>query len=256
MKKHVFESLTDFYADSTNKTRSLIYKTHERLDRKSFVGLSYAETQQYKFSYPLGVEELSRFSSIEIQKSEKVRYYNQFDGHDIDIERLYESMDFLIDHRYIKKQPKAIDIFVNVAENCEVDYSQMLSKTYAATKTIDYLESLGVRCALYAVICFIPKFKYGKKARYGTEPIIIEVCIKNHHDSLNLGTICTAISPWMLRQHVFLWLAGNIAGIHENFGYATRIPQSEIPQNSIVIDTADCLSVNKANQFIQNLKVA
>lgn len=252
MKKHVFDSLSAFFADITNKTGNGDFLSRLNRDYKSWIGLSKAELKQYQFSYPIGVAELKNFKEIEIQKAEKIRYFNQFDGFDIDIDRMLENLDFLIDERRRKRLPKTIDIYVNICEGADISYSNMLNKTYAAAKIIDHLESLGVRCALYSVISLNVKFN----SRRQREHHIVEICVKNYHDNLNLGALCTAISPWMLRHWGSCWLAGNIPDIAYECGRPAYIPSEAVTPNSIVIDTNQCLSVNTANSRIQSLKIA
>ena len=241
MKKHVFDSLTDFYTDIKNDSKSPCYDHSINRNDKSWVGLSYDELQKYKFSYPVGVAELKHFKEA-----------NQFDGFDIDVDRMYEHTDFILDERKLKKLPKSIDIFVNVAESCNVNYRSMLNKTYTATKIIDHLESLGVRCALYAVIAIkIERINTG----VDRDPTVIEVCIKNHHDNLNLGAVCASISPWMLRYFGASWIYGKLSNVREGAGYPTSIPKESLTPNCIVIDTNQCMDLYEANEFIEKIKI-
>ena len=251
MKKHLFNSLREFYADIRNVVKSPNFELYERRNDPVWVGLSHTEIMQSRFSYPLGVEKLKNFKEVKVEKDLKVKYWNQFDGFDIDVDRMYSNLDFLLDTRKVRKLPKTIDIYVNVSERSGIDYNAMLNKTYAAVKIIDHLESLGVRCAVYACAAFRPKI--GKTKFTATE--YLEVCVKDYHDSVNLGALCTAISPWMLRQHIICWIIGHIRGIYLN-GVASpeRLPTGEL--SGIIIDNGSCLSLPDANHFIETIKVA
>ncbi|HAH24971.1 MAG TPA: hypothetical protein DCL77_14655 [Prolixibacteraceae bacterium] len=251
MKKHLFNSLTDFYAAIVNKVNAPDYQRLEVYDDPEWKGLSLYEIKKSKFSYPLGIQELAKFKDIEVEKAMNVKFWNQFDGFDIDVDRMYENMDFLLDTRKVKKLPKAIDIYVNIGEHCGIEYKDMMCKTYVAVKIIDRLESLGVRCAVYACSSSYIKFhsgEYSKKANY------VEVCIKNHNEALNIGAICTAISPWMFRQWILLYIMGNCNGVSIN-GISRTAP---LPTDlkGIIINTGSCLTTHSANNFIQSVKVA
>jgi hypothetical protein len=253
MKKRSFDSLTDFFADIKNRTRCKFFDCTK--DMTKWIGLNYSDVLNYKFSYPIGVTELSRFKEAIVEKPEKIRVYNQFDGYDIDVERMYENMDFIIDERKVKKLPKTIDIFVNICENSQISYQSMLNKTYAATKIIDHLESLGVRCSLYCVISFYLYITNGKRGYFESEPTVIEICVKNYHDNLNLGAVCTAISPWLFRYWGLNWIWGNYKNVDETVGRATQIPKESLTPNCIVIDNKECLNVYEANEFIEKIKI-
>jgi len=250
MKKHLFNSLRDFYADVRNVVKSEKFSVYENMNDPDWRGLSLAEINLSYFSYPVGVEKLKHYKDVKVEKDLKVKFWSDFDGYDIDIERLHDGLDCLIDTRKVRKLPKTIDIYVNVSEGCQVDYNHMLNKTYAAVKIVDHLESLGVRCAVFACAAFRPKLKTTFSA---TE--YLEVCVKNYQDSVNLGALCTAISPWMLRQHIILWIIGHIRGINWN-GIASpeRLPSGEL--SGIIIDNGSCLNLDSANRFIETIKVA
>jgi hypothetical protein len=250
MKKHYYDSLSDFYDDIKNLVSSPRYNWRKDYDRPHFTGLSRSEILKSQYSYPFGVEKLRNLANFEIQKDIKIRYWDQFDGFDIDIDRMYSDLDFLRNERKQRKLPKTMDIFINISENCDITYSAMLNKTYAALKIIDHLETLGVRTALYACISCLPKVN----GRY-IEPLYIEICIKRHADDVNLGALCTAISPWFFRHWFFLWIEGRYKNLDVVIGQATTIPESEA-QKGITIDNGQCLNLYMANTFISSLKIA
>lgn len=250
MKKHCYNSLSDFYADVKNVVKAPMFDYYNRYEQKSWIGLSNDEIKQSLYSYSVGVEKLSHFSEVKVEKDIRIKYWNQFDGFDIDVDRMYDNLDFLLDTRRQRKLPKTIDIYVNIIESWKIGYNQMLIKAYAALSIIDKLETLGVRCAVYACSAFNPKV--GKNKFLPTE--YLEVCIKNYHDPVNIGALCTAISPWMFRHHMILWTIGHIPNIDLNgVSQPERLPSG---LTGIIIEKRQCLDLNEANQFIQNIKVA
>jgi len=258
MKRRSYNSLREFYADITAPTSGkartdfISYEVH---NSESFKGLAITEINRSKYGYEVGVEKLRHFKDVEVEKDTRVKYWNQFDGYDIDVDRMYDNLDFLLDTRRQRKLPKTMDIYVNIGENRETGYDKMLNKTYTAIKVIDRLESLGVRCAVYACAPALPVINTSLgKDRYG-ELNYLEICVKNYHDALNTGAICAAISPWMLRHWIFLWRISHIEKIQldEGLSYSQKMPADTV---GIIIETGSCLEISEANRFIETIKVA
>jgi len=253
MKKLYYNSLSEFYDDVKNVDRHQYFDYMLNSDRAEFTGLSLSKINQSKFTYDLGVDALKKLVDVTIEKDEKMKFWNQFDGYDIDIDRMYEGMDFLLDTRKQKKQPKTVDLFVNITEGVDVSYKAMLNKTYAALKIIDHLESLGIRTALYASIASTEILGTGKSKLRG-EQYYIEICLKNHSDSVNMGALCTAISPWFFRHWVLAFMVGRNRNINANFvGFVSSIPVGEA--KGIVIQSGQCHTLVAANKFIESINV-
>lgn len=251
MKKRVFNNLSDFYKDITNDTNAFEFNYFKEKNRKDFYGISMEDIEKYKHSYPTGVAMLKHLKDFKVEKYERIKYYNSFDGFDIDVDRMYDG-DFLIDNKKKRKLPKVIDVFVNISENANVDYSEMLQKTYATLKVVDHLESLGVRVGVFCCMALRKKYKSGHYAKNTT---LIEISVKKPEDSVNLGALCTSISPWFFRYHGFQYLRGKEEKLASTIGYGVEIPRSEIPKNAIVIETGQCLNEYESNNFIENIKV-
>lgn len=248
MKKHYYDSLTSFYNDVKNTANNPQFEEERTENNPRFRGLSLSEIRRSQYSYKVGVEKLRAMKDFEFQRDEKIKFWDSFDGFDIDIDRMYSDLDFLRNERKVRKLPKTVDIFINVTENSKVDYDLMLNKTYAALKIIDHLETLGVRTALYACIslsAFLPS---------GTEDMYLEICIKQHSHDVNLGALCTAISPWFFRYWFFLWIYGHYSHIGFGIGRAQNIPLSE-RQKGIVIDQGMCMNLRSSNNFIDSIKL-
>ena len=250
MKRHCYSSLSNFYDNVKNVVGTKAFHIYEANDDPKWMGLSLSDIHKFKFSYPLGVERLSHFKDFEIQKDINVKFYNQFDGYDIDIDRMMDNLDFLLDTRKKRLLPKAVDIYIQIGEPSLVGYSEMLCKTYAAIKIIDKLETHNVRCAVYACNSFRTICKNRKNEQDG----YLEVCIKNHADTINLGAICTAISPWVFRHFFLLHLIGHFpdVDIHNGCSYTYPMPSD---LSGIIIRAGQCHEIESANKFIETIKL-
>jgi hypothetical protein len=248
MKRHVYSSLKAFYDDIQNVVKTPRFESDKRNDDAKFNGLSLAEINRNQFSYPFGVEKLKAFNDFKVEKDIKVKYWSDLDGQEIDIDRMLEDRNFLLDIRKKRLLPKTIDIYVNIGEGCYTNYNDLLCKTFAALKIVDKLETIGVRCAVYACLSFIPVYSKG----YPGENDMIEICVKNHADNVNLGALCTAISPWMLRYWMMLFVIGRYPGVNVGVARPQRMPADT---TGIVIDFGFCLTRDTANKFIESIKL-
>lgn len=255
MRKHYYDSLSDFYRDIRNVADHPEFDEQLLKDRPYFTGLSLSEIMESKYSYQPGVERIRKMAEVKVEADVKIRFFDSFDGYDIDIDRMYSDLDFLINSKRIRKRPKTMDIFINITESRAVDYASMLNKTYACLRIVDHLESLGVRTAVNVCMPVTPY--YGKRHRNGNgNPFYIEIKVKNYSDSVNLGALCTAISPWFFRHWVFAWVVGHDKKIDTSgIGYVTPMPPDE-GRNGILINTGQCRTISDANNFIESLKVA
>jgi hypothetical protein len=240
--------LKSFYDDVTNVVKASYFNRLLSHDHSSWVGLSLYEIGKNKFSYPVGVDKINKFSDFTVTKDTKVKYWNAYDGHEIDIDRMLDDLDFLQDTRKVRNLPKTADIYINVSEASSVSYEDMLCKTYSAIKIADKLETIGVRCAIYACA----SLRTNTNQQRGKEEVYIEVAVKQHADALNIGVLCAAISPWMLRHWFILFITGHYYDIDETVGTPQRMPPD---LKGIIIDTGMCLNMVTANKFIESIKM-
>jgi len=249
MKKHSFNTLTDFYSDVKNHIGHFRYVQYENYDRPNFEGLSKSEIYQSKFSYDIGVHELEKLNKVKFVQPKWEKYRNTFDGYDIDLERMYEGQNFLINRRKRRNLPKTADIFVSLAEPAKVTYNELLMKSYTALRIIDQLESQGVRTAVYV---------FNAIETRGLRPnfeLYVEVCVKDYTQHANIAALSTAISPWMLRRWMFLWVRGYYP-VSTGLGSPLHIRKENFPKGSIVINQGECLSQYSANRFIENINIS
>lgn len=254
MKSRIYDNISAFFEDLKDHHNNPDFPKRFSNDNKSFTGLSLSDIQKFRYSYPFGVEKLRQMQDVKFEKPVKVRYYDSFDGYDIDIDRMQEGMDFLVNTRKVRKLPKAIDIVVNVAENCYIGYESMLHKTYAALKITDQLETAGVRVAVWVAFSSEDSGRNTEKNRW--EDAYVEICVKQYADPVNLGALCTTISPWFMRHWILLWLTSRWPITAAGMGQAVAIPANMKRPGTITIESGECLSANSANQFINQLKVA
>lgn len=247
MKKHLYHSLSEFYSDIQNHYKTNLYESLERMDDPSFTGLPLSEIRKFKYSYPVGVDKIRNLPDFEMKSKVKVKYWDQFDGFDIDIDRMYSDLDFLRNERKISRLPRTMDIYINFTESAAIGYSAMLMKAYTALKITDHLETLGVRTALFACSVSKPDVAIGND-----DPYFIEICVKNYSDPVNLGALCTAISPWMSRYWEFLWAAGHYQYLGSSIGKAVNFPEG---LKGIIIDKRQCHDLNGARNFIERIKI-
>jgi hypothetical protein len=250
MKRHCYNSLGAFYKDVTNDVNAKYFPIKQADDRSNFYGLSLAQVKKSQFSYAVGVEKIEQFKDVAVEKDITVKFWNQFDGFDIDVERMWDNLDFLLDNRKKRSLPKTVDVYINIGEGFMVHYDDLLCKTYAAIKIVDRLETLGVRCAVYACASFKPMYNGSKQG----EDTYIEISVKQYADTLNMGALCTAISPWMLRYWFILFIAGKDANVSPEQGIAIAIPMPK-DTTGIIIETGACLDKRTANKFIESIKV-
>lgn len=247
MKKHLYNSLSEFYDDVKNHYNTDFYRYLEQRDDPGFTGLSLKQIKEYKFSYPVGVDKIRSLPDFEMQGKVKIKYWDQFDGFDIDIDRMYSDLDFLLNERKVSKLPKTMDVFINFVEPAHTDYTCMLMKAYTALKITDHLETLGVRTGLFACSVSKPRVTQGDDS-----PYFIEICVKQYSDPINLGALCTAISPWMSRYWEFLWAAGHYQYLSHGVGNAINFPPE---LKGIIIDTRQCHTLTAAKDFINSIQL-
>lgn len=251
MRKHYYNSLSEFYSDIRNVAGHAEFDSQLQRDREHFTGLSLSEILKSKFSYQPGVERIRNMAEVKIEADVKIRYFDSFDGYDIDIDRMYSDLDFLINSKRILKVPKTMDVFLNITESGSVNYNALLNKTYTTLRIVDHLESLGVRTSVNVCMPITPCYPGYKKG----EQFYIEVNVKKHAESVNLGALCTAISPWFFRHWVFCWIVGRDRRIDTSgIGYVTPMPSDEA-RKGILIDTGECHTLSEANSFIQSIKL-
>lgn len=244
--EYKFDSVFEFYnsavqlEDTGNKE---LFEKHMERNNPDFIGLPKEKILNSKFSYKEGLQELRNISDIDnlaLGGSSFKTKWSDFDGDDMDMERLMEGSPFLLMKRRqfgTKKGGKFVTLKVVVSENCFVEAEEMLWKTYTAAKVSDKLEKEGYRLKIIAVVnttdvgTFKGKYVSGYK---------VEVTLKEFSSPLNLPLLITCISPWFFRRWVFLF---KTAKVNCRSTLGRSIPISENSTKEIlIINNQECLS--------------
>lgn len=173
-----------------------------------WVGIPFKSIEKHKFSYKEGLDKLKKLEAeLALGGSKKQYRWNEFDGDDISMERMYEGMPYMA--KRIKQlgdgNGKFVTIHVSVCENANVGADELLHKAYTAMQLIDLIEGLGYRVAVEA---YMDSRDPGVYKGITMSTLHTAVTIKRFEDPLNKPLLLTCISPWFLRYHMFrFWYA-------------------------------------------------
>lgn len=264
-------SIYEFYKDIDNfeKTdKSKIFgdlkrfKKYKTSDEAFFRGLPLAEIQNHKYQYPKPLEFIKNGLNINLNFgfNSKKYEFNEFDGDDMNFDRFIDGFPAFskrVTKHNNKRIGKVINIFVNIAENCNISAEQLLSKAKFTIKLIDYLESCNFRTQVY---CMTACSDYGKFSDYeGYVNFGTKICIKKAEDNCNLNLIYNLISPWFFRYYLFLV---QVKSYRASYGLGCAEPLhkvfDDIPEKSditnIIIDKEECLDEEGIDKKIKQLQ--
>lgn len=207
-----------------------------------WVGIPFKNIEKHKFSYKEGLDKLKQLEiELALGGSKKQYKWNEFDGDDISMERMYEGMPYMA--KRVKQlgdgTGKFVTIHVNVCENCNVSADQLLHKAYTAMQLIDLVEGLGYRVAVEA---YMDSKNPGTYKGTTMKTLHTAVTIKRFEDPLNKPLLLTCISPWFLRYHIFRFWCAKFQMSH-GFGSAYD-PGYKDTKEDIYIKQGECLSEN------------
>lgn len=253
---YTYDSLQDFYdaalvpAPEGDK-RDL--ELHLKRDESYFRGMSLDEIQKNKYCYKKGLDSLKELElDINVGGSKHLFTYNEFDGDDLNYDRLLEGFPAM--KKRIKTHGigsgRLINVYVVISENCCVNAEDMLNKAYTAIQIVDMLENMGYRVAVYACDSTLDvngRWKDKTCVRYE-----VRICLKRHEDSLNKGLILNGISPWFFRYFIFAHQKGHYKN-SPGMGRATLM-QLEQTKENIVINCGQCLSKDSADRKIKEIE--
>lgn len=249
VKTFHYQDLAEFHAELEDhrKKRPSIEEAADHSSSDDFVGMPIRKVKnELKWSWPEGAEMLSHLpelGQVENAHSGKVKTWSHYDGDTMCVERFRDDRPFLR-RRQKKRTARVQRVVISITESGIVDADDMIWKTYAAARIIDDLESQGVRCEVLAYIGVT--YKHDVKKGF--------ITLKRPNECLNIGSICTAISPWMLRVWGFHWIDAKYG--YKPSGYGQPVEYKPDPElEEIVINRGDCLSKSSAIKFIQNLSI-
>ena len=252
--KKTFENLDDFYEASsiiTNTGNELKYNKIANEEDINFLGLSLAEIKKSKYSYSKGLNSLKEIETDNWLTGNHIYKYDELDGDDINYDRLLDGFPALIKRIKSKNNGlnRIVNIHVNIAENSDVSYKDMLYKTYTTIRIIDMLENKGYRVGVY--VCAISSYT-GKYKSTNVEKLDIRICIKKPEEPVIKPLLLTCISPWFFRYYIFCYY-NSILDTNIGLGSAKKL--SEISDTKdIYIDNGECLTYDLAKFKIESIK--
>lgn len=250
-----YDSISDFYKHSDIVTKEGDKERHEKeslTDSPLFRGLDTATILNSKYCYKSGIDAIKNIELTSNIGGSAIKYkYDETDGDDMNYDRMLDGFPAML--KRVRKKGygtgKFVDIYINISENCNIDYSKMINKAHAAIQLIDFLEKNGFRVAVYS--CDYTNDPSGTyKGQTGVQ-YSLEVCLKKHEDSLNLGLILTGVSPWFFRYHMF---KHQIASYNPSVDLGQSIPCNKKEDGyNIIIDKGECLSEESAKSKIEQV---
>lgn len=252
--KKTFENLDDFYKASsivTNTGNKLKYDKIACENDADFLGLDLVEIKKSKYSYSEGLDNLKEIETDDWLTGNHVYKYDELDGDDINYDRLLDGFPALVKRIKSKNNGfnRIVNIHVNIAENCNVSYKNMLYKTYTTIRIIDMLENKGYRVGVY--VCAISS-NTGKYKSANVEKLDIRICIKKPEEPVIKPLLLTCISPWFFRYYIFCYY-NSILDTNIELGFAKKLSKISDTKD-IYIDNGECLTCNLAEFKIESIK--
>lgn len=252
--KKTFENLDDFYKASsivTNTGNKLKYDKIACENDADFLGLDLVEIKKSKYSYSEGLDNLKEIETDDWLTGNHVYKYDELDGDDINYDRLLDGFPALVKRIKSKNNGfnRIVNIHVNIAENCNVSYKNMLYKTYTTIRIIDMLENKGYRVGVY--VCAISS-NTGKYKSANVEKLDIRICIKKPEEPVIKPLLLTCISPWFFRYYIFCYY-NSILDTNIGLGFAKKLSKISDTKD-IYIDNGECLTCNLAEFKIESIK--
>lgn len=254
---YTYENIQDFYNASNNCTSNgheSRWKEHSIRDEESWIGLDLSNILKSKYSYEKGLDALKELEIDSPLGGSCCKFiYDEFDGDDVNYDRLIDGFPAL--RKRVRKEGigsgRMINIHINVAENCNIEYKSFLSKAYTAMQIVDYLEKRGYRVGVYSC-AYSLGFANENYDRSSKDDYNLKVCIKKPEDPLIKGLILATISPWFFRHHIFKHMAATNK-VTSSLGRSTTLGIKSTKEN-IYIDNGECLDNNASQRKIEEIK--
>lgn len=255
--KHTYENIYDFYNacdNLLNTGNASMYKEMNERDDPCWVGLSLNDIQNSKYSYDKGLENLKEIEIDSLGGSSIHYKYDEFDGDDINFDRLLDGFPALRKRTQKKGlgTGKNISIYINIAEHCGISKDKFLIKAYATMRIVDALETMGYRTTVYSCVATKNLGKTKIDDKYHEINYQVDVCIKKAEDPLIKGLLLTGISPWFFRYHIFKHMCAN----HKTYYGLGRPDKIDIKntKETILIDNGECLTEEDVEKKIKQIK--
>lgn len=251
-----FPSLHKFYTECDiidYKLQDGAY-TWEELDQEvdeEWVGLNRTQIINSKYNYLEGLKELQQLKEdIFLGGTKRMYKWDEFDGDDMNYDRYIEGFPAM-QKRYRSHGSNSgnfVKIHVSIGENYCVGFSEMLNRSYAVMRLIDYLENMNYRITVVVYFEVLQAISY--RGVIDTK-LRIEIPIKLEQEPIIKGQILTCISPWMLRYHIFKLMAAKFKTL---YGLGTPIyVKYKDSLTDIYFNSGECLNEDECNKKIKKI---
>jgi hypothetical protein len=260
--KYTFTSIFEFYAmamqvSPTGNKYKHAKMMNSHVDNLKWLGYSKPEDRDArKFTYQEKIGEIERESQQLVQGYKKRIYkYDELDGDDINMERLYEHLPAMKKRAYVKgdKFGNFISFYFNASIPFYVNSSDLMMKTFTASKLINFFESLNRRVE---VILYFKSLNPGVYKGENVRDCTIEVAAKPFTVPLNIGLLNTVLSPWFMRYWILMFMDTKMDA-WSGHGQPGKLSQMDLEKNKgnrvIIMDSFDCLNETASNKFIEKV---
>lgn len=245
----------DKHADMIDPRRDVRW---QNLDQKfKWYGVKELEDlQKRKFAFKDNVDKIEKETNHMVQGYRKRVYkYDELDGDDINMERLYEHLPAMIKRDYAKgdKWGNFITLFFNVGVDCSVSAEAIKIKTKTIVKLIKFFESIGKRTE---VILFFKAINPGRYKGESVGEFVLELTAKRFSQPLNLSLLNTLLSPWFFRYWIlaFMDTRMNVNLGHGSPGDMNKDDYKRYKGNKVIeIGGYSCLTEENSESFINEI---
>lgn len=247
-----FDSVDDFYQNSIltedgNRVKWQEFDTFQ--DGAEWVGANSGEIISRKYGWEEGSERAKNLVDLSFpprtDKFQKV--WTDDDGDDGDYERFLNELPCLYKRKkkFASSSIKSgiMKVRVAIGERYNVRAEHMLMKCAAASRIVDELETMGVRCEVWAETNQRNAVEYRYRLKSKT-------CIKRAEEPLNLSLVSNCLSSWFFRNSFFKVASANVKS-SSGMGASEKIEKED--DDEIIINYGECLTEHSANEFIIKL---
>jgi hypothetical protein len=260
--KYTFTSIYEFYRMAMNVSPTGNKNKHDKMSeqhihRTSWLGYKDPKDKDInKFSWKEKIADIEKESMQLVQGYKKRIYkYDELDGDDINMERLYEHLPAMKKRVYVKgdKFGNFISFYFNAGVDCGVKSDAIMNKTYTASKLINFFESLNKRVE---VILYFKAMWPGKYKGENVREFTIEIVAKEFSSPLNIGLLNTVLAPWFFRYWMLMFMDTRM-DVSYGHGYPGDWSKSDLERHKgnrvILMNGYDCLTEQKSEDFIKQV---
>lgn len=230
------------------------YEQHCNYVDSEFVGMELEDILNNKFGYREGLAKLKKLNAKFQLGSRKIKYkWDETDGDDMSYERLIDGFSAMRKRDYSKGKGgngKFITLNVCLCELADVGADELMCRALTALQIIDYLESLRYRVAVH---CYTDTYYLGPIEEGGenVSHFHMNIIVKKENEPLIMPLLCTCISPWMFRYHIFKFRYAKFGG--GGCGSTLR-PTYVDTETELYIRSGECLNERSAREKLEQIE--